>query len=56
LIPPRRPDSLADAIIKALSDETVLAEMRARSRLNLDFFTVDRVSKDYISVYNNALN
>ncbi len=56
LIPPRRPDLLADAIIKAFSDKAILAEMRARSQLNLDFFTVDRVSNDCISVYNSASN
>jgi glycosyltransferase involved in cell wall biosynthesis len=56
LIPPRRPDLLAEAIVKALNDKSVLAEMRARSRLNLQNFTVNRVTEEYISVYKSALN
>jgi glycosyltransferase involved in cell wall biosynthesis len=56
LVPPRRPDLLAEAIIKVLSDKTVLAQMRARSRLNLDRFTVDRASEECVSVYNGVLN
>lgn len=55
LIPPRRPDLLADAIIKVLSDKAVLADMRARSRSNLDHFTVDRVSKECVSIYKGLL-
>jgi glycosyltransferase involved in cell wall biosynthesis len=55
LVPPRRPDLLADAIIRVLSDKAVLAEMRARSRLNLDHFTVERACKECISIYDNAL-
>jgi glycosyltransferase involved in cell wall biosynthesis len=56
LVPPRRPDLLADAIIEALTDKTVLAHMRAQSRSNLDRFTVDRASEECISVYNSVLN
>jgi glycosyltransferase involved in cell wall biosynthesis len=56
LVPPRRPDLLADAIVKVLSDKMVLADMRARSRLNLDHFTVDRASKECVSIYNSLLS
>jgi len=56
LIPPRRPDLLADAIVKVLNDKTVLADMRARSQLNLDHFTVDRVSKECVSIYKGLLS
>src|SRR5262249_49398426 len=42
LVPPRRFDLLANAIIEVLNDRTLLAGLRARSRLNLDHFTVDR--------------
>jgi hypothetical protein len=56
LVPPRRPDLLANAIINALTDKTVLADMQARSRSNLNFFTVDRASQECLSVYQNALN
>jgi glycosyltransferase involved in cell wall biosynthesis len=54
LIPPRRSDLLAEAILKALGNTTILAQMRARSQLNLKHFTVDRVSEEYISVYKSA--
>jgi len=56
LVPPRRPDLLAKAIINALTDKTVLADMRTRSRSNLNFFTVDRASLECLSVYQSALN
>jgi glycosyltransferase involved in cell wall biosynthesis len=55
LVPPRRPDLLAEAIIKVLLDKALLADMRARSRLNLDYFTVVRAASDYIAVYNSLL-
>jgi glycosyltransferase involved in cell wall biosynthesis len=56
LVPPRRPDLLADAIIKVLHDKAVLADMRARSRLNLEHFTVRRASEEYISAYKGVLS
>jgi glycosyltransferase involved in cell wall biosynthesis len=56
LVPPRRPDLLADAIIRVLHDKAVLADMRARSRLNLEHFTVRRASEEYISVYKGVLS
>lgn len=56
LVPPRRPDLLAGAIMEVLGDKALLAEMRARSRSNLDHFTVDRAAKEYISVYRSLLD
>jgi glycosyltransferase involved in cell wall biosynthesis len=56
LVLPRRPDLLADAIIKVLTDKALLADMRARARSNLDHFTVDRASKECISIYQSLLN
>jgi glycosyltransferase involved in cell wall biosynthesis len=56
LVPPRRPDLLANVIIKVLSDKAALAEMRARSQINLDHFTVERVSKECMSIYNSVLS
>ena len=56
LVPPRRPDLLANAMIRVLSDKTALAHLRARSRSNLDHFTVDRASEECLSVYNSVLN
>lgn len=55
LVPPRRPDLLAEAMISVLTDKGLLADMRARSRLNLDHFTVNRAAKDYLSIYNTLL-
>jgi glycosyltransferase involved in cell wall biosynthesis len=55
LVPPRRSDLLADAIVKVLSDKALFADLRARSRLNLEHFHVDRTAKEYESIYNNML-
>ena len=55
LVPPQRSDLLADAIVKVISDGSALADMRARSRSNLDRFTVDRASKQCISVYQSVV-
>lgn len=56
LVPPRRPDLLAKAIIEVLAQPALLADLRARARLNLERFTVDRVSREYLSVYQSLLN
>jgi glycosyltransferase involved in cell wall biosynthesis len=56
LVPPGRSDLLADAIIQVLSDKTVLEDMRTRSRLNLAHFTIDRVSKECVSIYDSLLS
>jgi glycosyltransferase involved in cell wall biosynthesis len=56
LVPPLRPDLLADAIIKVLSDPALLANLRARSGSNLGHFTVDRASNEYLSIYQSVLN
>jgi glycosyltransferase involved in cell wall biosynthesis len=56
LVPPGRSDLLADAIIEVLNDKTLLARLRARSRLNLDHFTVDRAAKECESVYRSVLD
>jgi glycosyltransferase involved in cell wall biosynthesis len=56
LVPPRRSDLLADAIVKVLSDKALFADLRARSRLNLEHFHVDRAVKEYESIYNSMLN
>jgi glycosyltransferase involved in cell wall biosynthesis len=56
LVPPLRPDLLADAMVKVLNDKKLLADMRCRSRLNLDHFTVDRAAKDCEFVYSSVLD
>jgi glycosyltransferase involved in cell wall biosynthesis len=55
LVPPRRPDLMAQAMIRVLTDRTLLVDMRARSRSNLDYFTVNRAAQDYITIYNSLL-
>jgi glycosyltransferase involved in cell wall biosynthesis len=56
LVPPRRPDLLADAMIEVLTDKALLTDMRARARSNLDHFTVDRASKECVSIYKSLLD
>ena len=55
LVPPRRPDLLADAIVRVLCDQALLADLRARSGLNLERFHVDRAAKECESIYNRML-
>ena len=55
LVPPRRPDLLAEAIIKVLSDADLLSKLRKSSKHNCDYFAVDRVANDYISHYEELL-
>jgi glycosyltransferase involved in cell wall biosynthesis len=56
LVPPRRPDLLANAIVEVLTQPALLADMRVRARLNLEHFTVDRASRECLSVYQSVLN
>jgi glycosyltransferase involved in cell wall biosynthesis len=56
LVPPSRPDLLAEAMVEVLTNKGLLADMRARSRKNLDHFTVNRAAKDYLTVYNTLLD
>jgi len=55
LVPPRRFDLLANAIIEVLNDQTLQAALRARSRLNLERFTVYRAAKDCEAIYTSLL-
>jgi glycosyltransferase involved in cell wall biosynthesis len=55
LVPPRRADLLADAIVRVLCDKALLADLRGRSRLNLQRFHVDRAAKECESVYHSVL-
>jgi glycosyltransferase involved in cell wall biosynthesis len=51
LVPPRRPDRLAEAILGLARNPACLAEMRARARANLERFTMDRVARETEQVY-----
>ncbi len=55
LVPPRRSDLLAEAIIGVLNDKKLLADLQARARSNLDRFTVDRAAKECEAVYRGLL-
>ena len=55
LVSPQRPDLLANAIERVLSDKVLLADLRGRSRLDLQRFRVDRAAKECESVYNSVL-
>jgi glycosyltransferase involved in cell wall biosynthesis len=56
LVRPGRPDLLANTITEVLTQPALLADMRVRARLNLEHFTVDRVSQECLSVYQSLLN
>ena len=56
LVPSCRPDLLANAIVEVLTQPDLLADMRGRARLNLEHFTVDRASRECLSVYQSLLN
>jgi glycosyltransferase involved in cell wall biosynthesis len=55
LVPPKRPDLLAEAIVALLDSEPALQEMRRRASANLEHFTVERVARECLSVYAGAL-
>ncbi len=51
LVPPQRPDLLADAIMALLRDPQRFAEQRHRARCGLDRFTVERVAAETEAIY-----
>lgn len=51
LVPPKNPAALAQAIVDILSDEMALYELKERSKNNLDYFSISRVSNETISIY-----
>jgi len=55
LVPAKRPDLLAEAILGLLRDPAQLAEMRARSQSNIEYLKLSRVTKDTIDVYREIL-
>ncbi len=55
LVPPQRPDLLAKAMIKVLSDEALLLDLRKRSREGLEYYTIERTCNDYQSHYEELL-
>jgi hypothetical protein len=55
LVPPANPFELAEALGMLLTDRVARAMLMARSRRNCERFNVQRVSDDYLSVYERAL-
>jgi glycosyltransferase involved in cell wall biosynthesis len=55
LVPPRRPDLFADALLSLLEHPEKLERMKRLASQNLEQWSVDRVAADYDSVYREAL-
>ena len=56
LVPPRDPAALAEAMLKVLQDEALLHRLRQKAREHLAYFTVERVSRDYLAHYGELLS
>jgi glycosyltransferase involved in cell wall biosynthesis len=54
MVPPRRPDALAAAVLKLLDNPVDLARQRQAARANLDRWDIDRMAADYHRVYVEA--
>jgi glycosyltransferase involved in cell wall biosynthesis len=55
LVPPKRPDILAAALLRLLEDPQYLAEMRAKSQINISRMLLDRVSQQTVAIYHEIL-
>jgi glycosyltransferase involved in cell wall biosynthesis len=55
LVPPKRPDALAAAILRLLDDPDLKARMKANSKANIEYFDVRRVAADTEKVYRELL-
>jgi glycosyltransferase involved in cell wall biosynthesis len=51
LVPPKRPDLLADALVSVVSDNALLGDLRMRSQLNIGKLSLSRVTQETIGVY-----
>jgi glycosyltransferase involved in cell wall biosynthesis len=51
LVPPKRPDLLAEAMLKVVRNPGLLQELRAQARCNLAYFTVRRACDECIVIY-----
>lgn len=54
LVPVEDADALASAVSTLFSDADALEALRAKSRANLDRFTIERMAKDYLAIYAEA--
>lgn len=55
LVPPADPPAMARAFRILMADPEVLASWRTRAKTGAEYFTVQRVSDDYVRVYEKAL-
>jgi glycosyltransferase involved in cell wall biosynthesis len=55
LVPPRRPDLLAEALLPLLQDPSALARARANSQINIAYLSLDRVAEETGRVYQELL-
>ena len=56
LVPPQRPDLLADAMVRVLTEEGLLTELKRRASENLAYFRIERVARDYLANYQELLD
>ena len=54
LTPPEDPTAMAALLRELMSDPEALATWRARAKDGSEYFTVDRVARDYVRVYESA--
>ncbi|KYH44977.1 glycosyltransferase family 4 protein [Branchiibius sp. NY16-3462-2] len=54
LVPPQDPSAIADALRELMGSPAALAQWRERSARGSDYFSVDRMAKDYDQVYAEA--
>jgi glycosyltransferase involved in cell wall biosynthesis len=55
VVPPGRPDLLAQALARLMTDPHELSRMRRSAVEDLGCFQIERMARDYIRVYQSAL-
>jgi glycosyltransferase involved in cell wall biosynthesis len=55
LVPPRRPDLLAEALLQLLQNPQNLAQARANSQINIAWLALSRVAEQTAQVYQELL-
>ena len=56
LVPPRDPAALASTLLRVLEDKELLQDLRRRAGKGISYFTVERVSRDYVAHYEELLS
>lgn len=55
LVPARRPDLLADALLALLRDPAALRAARANSQLNIERLSMERVARETLAIYRELI-